>query len=128
MKALAAFLLAAVACATAAAALHIHDKEGLKKGDTADLAGVARFRHVNHEWDWGHVTFTHFAADKPWTAPRSTYPYFGDGETSPVLWTLDRQKDVAARGYHKNGIRDYPLDLTACVARLQQLRTVHSTR
>jgi hypothetical protein len=108
--------------------LHIHDKEGLKQGDTADLAGVARFRHVSHEWDWDHVTFTHFAAGKPWTAPRPAYSYFGDGDVSPVLWGLDRQKDVAARGYHKNGTRDYPLDLTAYVARLQQLRAAQPTR
>ena len=108
--------------------LHIHDKEGLKKGDTEDVAGVARFRHVNHEWDWDHMTFTHFAAGKPWTAPQSTYPYFGGGDVSPELWSLDRQKDVADRGYHKNGIRDYPLDLTAYVARLQQLRAAQPTR
>ena len=108
--------------------LHIHDKEGLKKGDTEDVAGVARFRHVNHEWDWDYVTFTHFAAGKSWTAPRPAYPYFGDGDVSSVLWSLDRQKDVAARGFHKNGIRDYPLDLTAYVARLQQLRAAQPTR
>lgn len=103
--------------------LHIHDKEGLKKVDTEETPGIGRFHHVNHEWDWDHVTFTHFAAGKPWTTPRPEYPYFGDGDISPVLWSLDRQKDLAARGYHKNGLRDYPLDLTAYVARLQQLRT-----
>lgn len=108
--------------------LHIHDKEGLKKGDTVEAGGIGRFRHVNHEWDWDHVTFTHFAAGKSWTSPRTSYPYFGDGDVSPVLWSLDRQQDVATRGYHKNGIRDYPLDLTAYVARLQQLRTSRSSR
>jgi hypothetical protein len=108
--------------------LHIHDKEGLKKVEADDATGIGRFHHVNYEWDWDHVTFTHFAAGRPWTAPRSEYPYFGDGDVSPALWSLDRQKDVAARGYHKNGLRDYPLDLTAYVARLQQLRTAPSPR
>jgi hypothetical protein len=41
-------------------------------------------------------------------------------------WSLDRQKDLAARGYHKNGIRDYPLDLTPYITRLQQLRAAQS--
>ena len=108
--------------------LHIHDKEGLKKGDTAEAAGTARFHHVNHEWNWDHVTFTHFDAGKPWTTPQPAYPNLGAGDISPVLWSLDRQKDLADQGYHKNGIRDYPLDLTAYVARLQQLRAPKSPR
>lgn len=103
--------------------LHIHDKEGLKAGSEADAQGVGRFRHVNKDWNWDHVTFTHYAAGRPWTTPTTSYPYLGDGDVSPVLWTLDRQRDVAARGYHKNAEREYPLDLTAYVLRLQQLRS-----
>jgi hypothetical protein len=103
--------------------LHIHDKEGLKAGDGAEAAGMGRFRHVNQDWDWDHITFTHYAAGKPWASPLATYPYLDDPDVSPVLWSLDRQKDLAAHGYHKNGIRDYPLDLTGYVSRLQQLRT-----
>ncbi|MGH8017500.1 MAG: serine hydrolase domain-containing protein, partial [Opitutaceae bacterium] len=41
--------------------------------------------------------------------------------------TLDRQKDLAAHGYHKRGWRDYPLDLTAYVRRLQHLRFASAT-
>ena len=89
---------------------------------------MGRFRHVNHDWDWDHITFTHYAAGKPWTTPTSEYPFLGDRDVSPVLWSLDRQKDLAARGYHKRGLRDYPLDLTAYVARLQQLRAAQSPR
>jgi CubicO group peptidase (beta-lactamase class C family) len=102
--------------------LHIHDSEGLKAGDSEEAAGVGRFRHVNKDWDWDHVTFTHYAAGKPWTTPTKEYPFLGEDDVSPVLWSLNRQRDLAARGYHKNGIRDYPLDLTAYAARLQQLR------
>lgn len=102
--------------------LHIHDKEGLKAGPEPDLAGVARFRHVNKDWDWDHVTFTHYAAGRPWSTPLTKYPYLGDGDVGPVLWSLDRQKDLAARGYHKNGQRDYPLDLKAYLTQLQQRR------
>jgi hypothetical protein len=102
--------------------LHIHDKEGLKAGSDPATQGIGRFRHVNKAWDWDHVTFIHYAAGKPWTTPTSSYPYLGDGDVSPVLWSLDRQRDLAARGYHKNGVRDYPLDLSAYVRRLQQLR------
>ena len=108
--------------------LHIHDKEGLKAGAGPEAAGIGRFRHVNKNWDWDHVTFTHYAADRPWGTPIDAYPFLGDGDVSPVLWTLDRQKDLAARGYHKNGMRDYPLDLTAYVARLQQLRATLPSR
>lgn len=103
--------------------LHIHDKEGLKAGEGPEAAGVGRFRHVHHDWDWDHLTFTHYAAGRPWTTPLTAYPYLGDGDVSPVLWSLDRQRDLAARGFHKNANREYPLDLTAYVARLQQLRS-----
>jgi hypothetical protein len=102
--------------------LHIHDKEGLKAGSAADAQGVGRFRHVNKEWDWDHVTFTHYATGQPWTTPMASYPYLGAGDVSPVLWSLDRQRDLADRGYHKNAMREYPLDLTGYVVRLQQLR------
>jgi hypothetical protein len=94
----------------------------LKVGGSAEAAGLGRFRHVNQDWDWDHITFTHYAAGKPWATPMKEYPFLGDGDVSPVLWSLDRQKDLAARGYHKNGTRDYPLDLTAYLVRLQQLR------
>ena len=106
--------------------LHIHDKEGLKAGSDPDAQGVGRFRHVNKDWDWDHVTFTHYAAGKPWTTPTTSYPYLGDGDVSPVLWSLDRQRDLAAHGYHKNGVREYPLALTAYVRRLQELRSPRS--
>ena len=108
--------------------LHIHDKEGLKAGEGAEAAGIGRFRHVHHEWDWDHLTFTHYAAGRAWTAPLPTYPYLGDGDVSPVLWSLDRQRDLAAKGFHKNANRDYPLDLTAYVTRLQQLRAPSASR
>jgi CubicO group peptidase (beta-lactamase class C family) len=104
--------------------LHIHDKEGLKA--MPDGEGTGRFRHVNKDWDWDHITFTHFAADQPWSTPIPEYPFLGDGDVSPVLWSLRRQQDVAAQGYHKNAIRDYPLDLTAYVRRLQHLRADHT--
>jgi hypothetical protein len=95
----------------------------LKAAPDAESAGAGHFRHVNKDWDWDHITFTHYAADRPWTTPLATYPFLGDGDVSPVLWSLDRQRDLAAHGYHKNANRDYPLDLTAYVARLQRLRT-----
>jgi hypothetical protein len=106
--------------------LHIHDKEGLKAGSEPAVQGVARFRHVNKDWEWDHVTFTHYAAGRPWTTPTPSYPYLGDGDVSPPLWSLDRQRDLAARGFHKNGVRDYPLDLTAYLRRLQQRRAPRS--
>jgi hypothetical protein len=106
--------------------LHIHDKEGLKAVPGPDAGGTASFRHVNKDWDWDYLTFTHYAAGKSWSTPVANYPFLGDGDVSPILWSLDRQKDIAARGYHKNGVRDYPLDLTAYVARLQQLRLKQS--
>ena len=83
---------------------------------------------MHKEWDWDHITFTHYAAGKPWSTPTAEYPFLGDGDVSPILWSLRRQEDVAAHGYHKNGIRDYPLDLTAYVRRLQNLRSVGTTR
>jgi hypothetical protein len=107
--------------AGASLVLHIHDREGLKAAPGSD--GTGHFRHVNHEWDWDYITFTHFAAGQPWSTPAAEYPFLGDRDLSPVLWSLRRQDDVAARGYHKNGIRDYPLDLTDYVRRLQQLRS-----
>jgi hypothetical protein len=106
--------------------LHIHDTEGLKESSEPDPTGVSRFHHVNKDWDWDHLTFTHYAAGRPWSTPIETYPFLGAGDVSPVLWSLHRQTDLAARGYHKRGTRDYPLDLTAYVARLQQLRSKRS--
>jgi hypothetical protein len=101
--------------------LHIHDTESLKAVPDGD--GTGRFRHVYKDWDWDHLTFTHYAAGKPWTSPLEVYPFLGDGDVSPVLWSLHRQKDLAAQGYHKGAQRNYPLDLTAYVQRLQQLRS-----
>jgi hypothetical protein len=106
--------------------LHIHDKEGLKAGRDPAAQGIAGFRHVNKDWNWDELTFTHYAAGQPWTTPITSYPYLGHGDVSPVLWSLDRQRDLADRGFHKNGVRDYPLDLTAYVVRLQQLRSQRS--
>ncbi|MGH8019209.1 MAG: hypothetical protein ACREIA_13125, partial [Opitutaceae bacterium] len=58
--------------------LHIHDTEGLKADPDPEgpSAGIGRFRHVNKDWDWDHMTFTHYAAGKPWTTPTETYPFF----------------------------------------------------
>jgi hypothetical protein len=106
--------------------VHIHDSEGLKESAEPDATGIGRFHHVNKEWDWDHLTFTHYAAGRPWSTPIETYPFLGVGDVSPVLWSLHRQNDLAARGYHKRGMRDYPLDLTAYLARLQELRSKRS--
>jgi hypothetical protein len=119
-------ILAGATILRAELVLHIHDSEGLKAGNGPETAGVGRFRHVNKDWDWDQVTFTHYAAGRPWDTPIEAYPFLGHGDVSPVLWTLDRQKDLAAKGYHKNGLRDYPLDLTTYLARLQQLRAAQS--
>jgi hypothetical protein len=103
--------------------LHIHDSEGLKESSEPDPTGFGRFHHVNKEWDWDHVTFTHYAAGRSWSTPIETYPFLGAGDISPVLWSVHRQKDLAAQGYHKRATRDCPLDLTAYVACLQELRS-----
>lgn len=38
-----------------------------------------------------HITFTHYASDKPWATPIERYPFLADGDVSPVLWSLHRQ-------------------------------------
>jgi hypothetical protein len=101
--------------------LHIHNTEGLKQVEGAD--GSGQFRHLKKDWDWDHVTFTHYAKGKAWSTPQATYPYLGAEDVGPVLFTLHRQLDLAAKGYHKNGNRDYPLDLTDYVRSLQTART-----
>lgn len=80
-----------------------------------------------HTKTWQHgMTFNHYANDKLWATPIGAYPFLSDGNFSPLPWSLHRQKDLVALGYHKNGKREYLLDVTACVARLQQRRTVQS--
>jgi hypothetical protein len=40
---------------------------------------------------WDHITFAHYAAGNTWSTPIDQYPFLGDGDVSPVLWSLHRR-------------------------------------
>jgi hypothetical protein len=93
---------------------HIHDSEGLKAGSVAPGQGFCEWSECPRDWNWQTMTWTHYDIGKPWQR--------AGGDIGRLIARKDREVDLARQGYHKNGNRDYPLDITDYIQTLQAER------
>jgi hypothetical protein len=92
---------------------HIHSQEGLKLGSVPP-GNYCEWSECPRDWNWDYISWNFYDQGKPWTAP--------GGDMGRLITRKDREVDLARQGYHKSGILDYPLDISAYVQLLQEER------